>query len=55
MTALLLANTTGANEWAYVALAYVVVVLAIVAYVGYVVTRGRRLGRQLPPEDRRWM
>ncbi len=50
-----LANTTGANEWGYVVFAYLVVVASIVAYVAYVIVRGRRLGRQLPREERRWM
>ena len=55
MAALLFASTTGANEWNYVAFAYVVVVGVLVAYIAYVLARGRRVGRRLPPDERRWM
>ena len=55
MTALLLASATGANEWGYVAFAYAVVLVVLVAYVAYVLVQGRRAGRRLPPDERRWM
>jgi hypothetical protein len=47
--------TEPANQWGYVAFAYVVVVGALVGYAALTILRGRRVGRQLPPEDRRWM
>lgn len=52
MTALLAAQD---NEWAYVGGAYGLVVVVLVLYAAYTITRGRKVGRQLPPEDRRWM
>ncbi len=41
----------GAN----VAASYLLVIGAIVAYAAFVIVRGRRVGRQLPPDERRWM
>lgn len=42
--------------WAtQVVTAYVVVLGGLAAYAGVVIARGRRLGRELPPEERRWM
>lgn len=43
------------NEWGYVAGAYGLVVAVLVAYAAWTIVRGRRIGRQLSPEDRRWM
>jgi len=43
------------NEWAYVAAAYGLIVAVLVAYATWTIVRGRRIGRQLPSEDRRWM
>lgn len=51
MIALLLA----ASDWTYVGWAYGVVVGVLVAFATWTIVRGRRVGRQLPPEDRRWM
>lgn len=43
-------------SWAsQVITAYVATVGAIVAYAVAVIVRGRRLSRELPPEERRWM
>lgn len=53
MFAVLLADV--AREWSYTAAAYGIVVGVLVAYCVWVIVRGRRVGRQLPPEDRRWM
>lgn len=50
---LLLAAQDG--ELAYVAGAYVLVIAVLLAYAAVTIVRGRRVGRQLPPEDRRWM
>jgi len=41
--------------WGNVVASYALVIAAIAAYAVYVVVRGRRLGRQVPPEERRWM
>jgi len=51
MIAVLLA----ASEWAYVGWAYGVVVGGLVLFAIWTILRGRRIGRQLPPEDRRWL
>lgn len=51
--ALLLAAES--NEWGYVTAAYGVVIAVIVIYAAWIIARGRRVGRHLPPEDRRWM
>lgn len=56
MTApLLLAEDPRAAEWAYIIGAYGLVIVVLVAYAAWTVLRGRQVGRQLPPEDRRWM
>lgn len=52
MTAMILAQ---ANEWSYVAAAYIIVIGTLVAFAVISIAQGRRVGRQLPPEDRRWM
>lgn len=44
-----------AGAWGYVAGAYAVVFGVLVAYVTFVILRGRKVGRQVPPEERRWM
>lgn len=44
-----------ANEWSYVAASYGVVIGALVLFAVITILRGRKVGRQLPPEDRRWM
>lgn len=51
MIALILA----ASEWTYVTWSYLVVVGVLVVFAGWTILRGRRLGRQLPPEERRWL
>lgn len=51
MTALLLAL----GEWTYVGWAYGIVVGVLVAFAVLTILRGRKLGRDLPPEDRRWL
>ncbi|HEX2576516.1 MAG TPA: heme exporter protein CcmD [Aquihabitans sp.] len=43
------------DEWAYVAGAYGLVIAVLVAYAAWTIVRGRRIGRRLPPEERRWM
>lgn len=54
MIALLLAAAED-DEWSYVTAAYLLVVVVLLAYALWVILRGRRVGRQLPPDERRWM
>ena len=54
MTALLLAADQP-DEMAYVWASYVVAVVVLGVFAAATIIRGRRVGRQLPPEDRRWM
>lgn len=39
----------------YVALGYVTVVGSLAAYGWWILRRGRRLSRQVPAEERRWL
>jgi hypothetical protein len=43
------------NAWNYVFSGWAVVILGGTLAVVVMLRRGRRLSRQLPPEDRRWM
>lgn len=43
------------SGWPYVIAGYVVSLGGVAAYAGYVLLRGRRLSKQVPPESRRWM
>ncbi len=43
------------TQWVYVAAGYGIVVIGIAVYAVLVIRRGRKLSRQLDPEDRRWM
>ncbi len=43
------------NEWLYVGGAYGLAAVSIGAYAAWTIVRGRRVGRQLPPGERRWM
>jgi heme exporter protein CcmD len=40
---------------AYIATAWIATFLSVAAYAAMVVRRGRRLSRQVPPEERRWL
>jgi hypothetical protein len=42
------------NAWSYVAAAYLICFGSILGYAAWMVVRGRKIGRQLPPEERRW-
>jgi hypothetical protein len=49
---------TGYQEpapWGYVIAGWSTVVVGIASYATWVVVKGRRLARQLPPEDQRWL
>lgn len=52
MIAMILAQT---SEWSYVTAAYLIVIGTLVAFAVATIVAGRRVSRQLPPEDRRWM
>ena len=43
------------HEWAYTLAAYGAVVGALLLLTLWTVLRGRQVGKQLPPEERRWM
>jgi len=43
------------NQWASVAAAYLIVIATLLTYVARTVILGRRAGRRLPPDQRRWM
>ncbi|NLD75333.1 MAG: heme exporter protein CcmD [Acidimicrobiales bacterium] len=42
------------DEMGYVWVAYGLVVVLISAYAVFTIRRGRAVGKQLPPEERRW-
>ena len=42
------------NDWGYVALAWGVSAVVLIAYAVWIILRGRALSRRVPPEDRRW-
>ena len=48
-----LADLTGG--WGDVTAAYLVTFAVLIAYAVFVIVRGRKVNKQLPPEDRRWM
>lgn len=43
------------NHAGYVAVGYVAVIGSIAAYAWWTLRRGRRLSREVAPEDRRWL
>ncbi len=50
MTTIVLAD----SPWLYVGLGWGASAGALLGYAGWVVVRGRRLSRDVPPEARRW-
>ncbi|HEX3426210.1 MAG TPA: hypothetical protein VHT30_08755 [Acidimicrobiales bacterium] len=42
------------TDWGYVTLGYVVCFAALAAYSVWMVFRGRKLTRTLPPDERTW-
>jgi hypothetical protein len=48
---LVLAET---SAWTYVTVTYVATVGLLGGYAAWIIQRGRKVGRQLPPEDRKW-
>jgi len=51
----LLAAIKVTSQWPFILGAWGVTVLIIGGYAFSVVRRGKRLSRQVPPEQRRWM
>lgn len=43
------------DAWPEVIVGYVVVLGGLVGYAAWVVVRGRRLSKQVPPDERRWL
>ena len=43
------------NYWNFVGAGYGVAAVAIAGYVVHLIRRGRKLSRQVPPEERRWL
>jgi len=43
------------NSWGYVGITYSIAIAVLLAYTVWVIWRGRRVSRQLPPDERRWM
>jgi hypothetical protein len=43
------------SDVGYVAVCYVTVIGAVAGYAWWMLRRGRRLSREIPPEDRRWL
>lgn len=43
------------TAWNYVGAAYGVTFAAIGGYAAWMIVRGRKVGRQLPASERRWM
>ncbi len=43
-----------ASAWTYVTASYAIAVGLIGGYTAWILRRGRKIGRQLPPEDRTW-
>ena len=42
------------SAWTYVGVTYGATVVLIGGYAASIVQRGRKVGRQLPPEERKW-
>jgi hypothetical protein len=43
------------EPWTYVTMGYALCILGILAYTVILMVRGRRLARQVPPGERRWI
>lgn len=42
------------SDWGYVAMAWSITAVALIAYAVWIILRGRALSRRVPPEDGRW-
>lgn len=43
-----------ASAWTYVTATYAIAVGLFGGYTAWVISKGRKVGRQLPPEERKW-
>lgn len=43
-----------ASPWSYVGAAYAITFVSLIVYAAFVIVRGRRVGKHLPPQERRW-
>ena len=43
------------EQWSYVIAGWVLLIIGFAIYVTRLLLRGRKLARQLPPDERRWM
>lgn len=43
------------SAWGYVALGWFITFAVVITYIVLVLQRGRRLSRQVPPEEQRWL
>lgn len=43
-----------ASPWTYVAATYGAAIGLLGGYAAWVIAKGRKVNKQLPPEDRRW-
>lgn len=43
------------EQWSYVLVGWILLIVGFAAYVTHLLLRGRKLSRQLPPDERRWM
>lgn len=43
------------SAWTYVGATYAITVALIGGYAAFVIRRGRKVGRQLPPDERTWL
>jgi hypothetical protein len=42
------------SAWSYVTVTYGATLVIIGGYTAWILRRGRKVGRQLPPEERKW-
>lgn len=48
-------NLLAVSEWSYIAGGYGMAVGTLVLLTISIIIRGRRIGRQVPPQERRWL
>lgn len=48
-------NLFAVSEWSYIAGGYGITVGTLLLLTISIIIRGRRIGRQVPPEERRWL
>lgn len=43
-----------ASAWTYVTASYAITIGLLGGYTAWLLKKGRKVGKQLPPEDRKW-